>query len=89
MRLTETKLDAYNRGIILNTAAVQNIWLAGSISREGLPFGHEDLSSIPETQVKKMNVRRHDRNTSAGEVSPGAHWEASLALLGTPGFLKF
>lgn len=89
MHLTETKLDAYNRGIILNTAAVQNIWLVGSVSREGLPFRREDLSSIPETQVKKMNVRRHARNTSAGEVSPGAHWAASLALLGTPGFLKF
>lgn len=33
MYLTETKLDAYNTGIVLNTAAVQNIWLADSVSR--------------------------------------------------------
>ena len=43
MHLTENKLDAYNTGIVLNTAAVQNIWLAGSVSREGLPCRREDL----------------------------------------------
>lgn len=88
MYLTETKLDAYNTGIVLNTAAVQNIWLADSVSREGLPCRREDPSSIPGTQVKKI-ARRHAQNASAGKVSPGAHWAARLALLGTPGSLKF